>query len=138
MRSKYFKVHEFVPRAIYDKYGERSWRYVDERLILTMDTIKERFNLGTIQINNYYWGGDREWSGIRLPASSDYSFGSMHSYANALDFVLSHYTAEEVRQDIINNPHLYPHVKGLELEVEWVHLDIRNERYLITFKVPKE
>ena len=21
MRSKYFKVHEFVPRAIYDKYG---------------------------------------------------------------------------------------------------------------------
>ena len=61
----------------------------------------------------------------------------MHSYANALDFVCSHYTAEEIRQDIINNPHLYPYVKGLELEVSWVHLDIRNEQNLVLFKVPQ-
>lgn len=132
MKSKYFKVHEFVPKSFYDKYGEGAWRFVSKAMIETADTLKERFPLGTITMNNYAWGGNREWSGIRTPDSPDYSPTSMHTFG-ALDSVYSHYSAEEVREDIISNPHLYPHVKGLELGTSWVHTDFRNERELVTF-----
>ena len=133
MKSKYFKVHEFVPKKMFAKYGEKSWRFVDVRLIETIDILKEHFNLGTITINNYFWGGDREWSGIRTPESPYYSYGSQHSFANAFDILFSHYTAEEVRNYIINNPQKFKHIKGLELGVSWVHLDLRNEDEMVLF-----
>ena len=133
MKSKYFQVHEFVPRKMFNKYGEQAWRYVDIRLIETMDLIRERFPLGIITINNYFWGGNRLWSGIRTSDSPDYSYGSQHSFANALDFVCSAYSADMVRSDIIMNQDIYKHVRGLEMNVSWCHLDVRNEDRLIQF-----
>lgn len=135
MVSKHFKIHELVPKKMYQKYGEKSWRYVDVRLIETIDKLKDKFNDGTMTINNYFWGGSREWSGIRTPDSPNYSYGSQHSFANAFDIVFSNYTADEVRNYIIENPDEFPYVKGLELETSWVHLDIRNEDSLVTFTV---
>ena len=134
MQSKYFKIHELVPQKMYEKYGEKAWRYVDVRLIETIDKLKEHFNLGTMSINNYFWGGNRHWSGIRTPESPDYSYGSQHSYANAFDIVFSAYSAEEVRNFIIDNPNIFKYVKGLELGVSWVHLDVRNEDKIVLFK----
>jgi len=134
VKSKYFKIHELVPKKMYEKYGEKAWRYVDVRLIQSIDKLKEHFNLGTMTINNYFWGGDREWSGIRTPESPYYSYGSQHSYANAFDIVFSDYSAEEVRNYIIDNQHEFPHIKGLELGVSWVHLDVRNEDELVLFR----
>ncbi len=134
MKSKYFKIHELVPKSLYEKYGNKAWRYVDPRLIESIDKLKEHFNLGTMTINNYFWGGKREWSGIRTSDSPYYSLGSQHSYANAFDIVFSDYSAEEVRNYIIGNKDLFPHIKGLELGVSWVHLDVRNEDEMILFK----
>jgi len=133
MKSKYFKIHELVPKKMFEKYGEKAWRYVDVRLIESIDTLKEHFNLGTMTINNYFWGGSREWSGIRTPESKYYSYGSQHSYANAIDAVFSHYSAEEVRNYIIDNKDLFPYIKGIELGVSWLHIDVRNEDKIILF-----
>jgi len=133
MKSQHFKIHELVPRKMYEEYGEKAWRYVDVRLIESIDKLKEHFNLGTMTINNYFWNGDREWSGIRTPDSPEYKYGSQHSYANAFDIAFSHYTAEEVRNYIINNPHEFPHIKGMELGVSWLHIDVRNEDEIVLF-----
>ena len=133
MKSKYFKVHELVPKKMFEKYGEKSWRYVDVRHIEAIDILKEHFNLGTMTINNYFWGGSREWSGIRTPDSPWYSYGSQHSFANALDIVFSDYTAQEVREYIIENQNIFKHIKGLELGVSWVHIDVRNEDEMVLF-----
>ena len=132
MVSKHFKVHELVPKKLYEKYGEKAWRYVDVRLIETIDKLKEHFNLGTMTINNYYWGGDREWSGIRTPDSPYYNVGSQHSYGNAVDVVCSEYTAKEVRDYILNNLGKFPHIRGLEI-ASWVHVDMRNEYNIVIF-----
>lgn len=126
MVSKFFKVHELVPKKMYDRYGEKAWRYVDVRLIETIDKLKEHFNKGSMTINNYYWGGKREWSGIRTPDSPYYSVGSQHNYGNALDIVCSNYSAEEVRQYILNNQDEFPHIRRLEKDVSWCHLDLAN------------
>jgi uncharacterized protein YcbK (DUF882 family) len=134
MKSKYFKIYELVPEHIYRHYKEKSWKFIDSRLIETIDKLKEHFNLGTMTINNYYWGKDRHWSGLRTPKSPDYSETSQHTFGRAADCVFSHYSAEEVRNYIVNNPHEFPYIKGLELGVSWVHLDVRNEDNLVTFK----
>ncbi len=127
MKSKSFKIHELVPRKMYNQYGEKAWRYVDVRLIETIDKLKEIFNQGTMTINNYGFGGNREWSGIRTPDSKWYSYGSQHSFANAFDIVFSAYEADVVRQYIIDNPEEFPHIKGIEMGISWVHIDVRNE-----------
>ena len=133
MKSRHFAIHELVPPKIYKKYGEKAWRFVPVILIISIDTIKDRFPNGTMTINNYKWGGERKWSGLRTFLSSFFSKTSMHSFGNAIDAIFSAYDVEEVRQDIINNPEVYPHIKGLELNVTWLHADCRNEDTLVTF-----
>ena len=134
MHSQYFEIHELVPQHIYEKYGERAWKFIDDRLILTLDTLKETFSNGTMTINNYKWGGNRKWSGLRTPISSWYSETSMHSFGKAADMVFSNYTADDVRAYILKNLDLFPYIKGLELGVSWVHLDTRNEDSLQMFR----
>ena len=133
MVSKYFKIHELVSKSVYEKMGEKAWRYVPDDLIMAIDTVKERFPNGTISINNYAWGGSRQWSGLRTADSSYYSATSMHSFMMAVDMIFSKYTADEVRKDILDNPSSYHTVRGLELDTSWVHIDIRNEPKLVTF-----
>jgi len=134
MVSKSFKAHELVPEHIYRHYKEMSWKFINPKLIITIDLLKDHFNLGTMTINNYFWGGSRKWSGWRTPKSEYYSETSQHSLGNAVDIVFSHYSAEEVRNYIIDNPHIFPYIKGIELGVEWVHIDVRNTDYVIIFK----
>ena len=127
MKSKHFEIHELVPKHIFEKYGEKAWRFINPMLIISLDTIKERFPKGTMTINNYFWGGDRHWSGLRTPISPYYSETSIHSFGGGGDSIFSDYEAEEIRQDIINNPDIYPHIKGIEMGISWLHTDVRNE-----------
>lgn len=133
MKSKHFKIHELVSKDLYQLKGESAWRYVPHDLIIAIDTIKERFPKGTMTINNYEWGGSRQWSGLRTPDSSYFSFTSMHSFMMAIDAVFSDYSAEEVRQDILSTPSAYPTIRGLELGISWLHIDCRNTEELVTF-----
>ena len=94
------------------------------------------FPEGTIIINNWLWDGDREWSGLRTPKSSYYSTYSQHTYGRAFDLVFSDYTAEEVREYILANQILFPHINRLEDDVSWLHFDLANtgEEEIQTFK----
>ena len=134
MKSKYFKIHELVPPHIYNKFKNKAWKFIDSRLIETIDTLKEIFNKGTMIINNYYWNGGRKWSGLRTPESPYYSETSQHSLGNAVDILFSDYKVEEVRRYILNNIDKFPYIKGMELDVSWLHIDTRNEDNLVTFK----
>ncbi len=133
MKSKYFKVHELVPKKIYELKGESCWRYVPKNHIETLDKLKEHFNLGTMTINNYAWNGSREWSAGRLQESEYHSFTSMHSFFQAYDIVFSHYSAQEVRNYILDNLKDFEHIGGMELGVSWVHIDFRNTDHIVLF-----
>ena len=134
MRSKYFDISELVPKHMYNMRGNKNWRFIDERLISTIDTLKEHFSSGTMTINNYKWGGDREWSGLRTSQSPDYSPTSMHSFGKAIDCIFSHYSAEEVRLYILSNKGFFPYIRGMEDTVSWLHVDVRNEDELKLFQ----
>lgn len=135
MRSKHFKIQELVPKVIFDAKGEKAWQLIDSRLVEMVDLIKERFPKGTMTINNWLWDGNREWSGLRVAGSPYYSWTSQHSFGRAIDAVFSHYSIDEVREDILNNPDIYKYIKGVELGVSWLHIDVRNvEGGIFTFR----
>jgi hypothetical protein len=135
MKSKYFKAYELVSKEDYEKMGDaKVWEIFDPNLIEVIDLIKEHFPHGTMTINNWFWGGDRQWSGLRTPNSKYYSLKSMHSYGKAIDAVFSQYTADEVRSFVISNPQLFPHIKGIETDITWLHIDVRNRDEVLLFK----
>lgn len=126
MRCKKFIIQELVPPEIYQKRGEQAWKLINQYLIMTLDTLKEKFPEGSITINDWKWGGKRVWSGIRTSDSPYYSNSSQHSYGMAADCIFNKYNVNEVRQYIIDHPEEFPYVKGIEKDVSWLHIDVRN------------
>ena len=128
-KCKYFKAHELVPPAIYDKFGERSFMFLDDRLLKLCDALREEF--GSATINNYKWGGDRVASGLRSPDSPHYSPTSQHSFGRAVDILFKEFDSEHVRNSIKKHSNFWCDDMGvdsitLEDGVSWLHIDIRN------------
>ena len=133
MKSKYFKLEELVDKKTFEEIGEKAWELIDPRLIESIDAIKARFPEGSMTINSWLWNGDRSWSGLRVAGSPYYSKWSMHSWGKAVDAVFSKYDVEVVRKYILNNPKEFPHIKGVELGVSWLHVDVRNRDSVLAF-----
>jgi hypothetical protein len=49
-KCNHFSVHELVPRSVFEKRGERAWQLLDERLLITLDRLRERY--GSTTVNN--------------------------------------------------------------------------------------
>jgi len=128
-KCKYFKAHELIPPDIYAKYGERAFFLMDDRVLRLQDAIREEF--GPATVNDYHWGGSREWSGLRTPDSPWYSKLSQHSFGRSVDSIRKVITAEEIRDHIKTNPKRWLDAAGVEsitLEdgTSWLHTDVRN------------
>lgn len=120
---------EYIPKELYEKYKHKPHRLIamlDSRMIKFDQALRERF--GRVTINNWASGGSRQWSGIRTPDSSYYSFTSQHSWGRASDKLFKDASAEEVRSEIIENFDSKWKEFGvtcLEDNVSWVHSDFR-------------
>ena len=126
MASKHFYISELVPINLFNYvHHDVLWRMIDDKLIETIDYLKEKFPEGTMTINNYFWNGERGHSGLRTKDSKYYSPTSQHSLGKAIDAVFSKYTTDEVRDYIISNPSEFPHIGGIEMNVSWLHIDVR-------------
>lgn len=133
MKSKHFKLQELVSKEFYGQWGEKGWRFIDPQLILAIDYLKEKFPLGSMTINNWFWDGGYNESGLRTPDCEYYSPTSMHTFGKAADIKFSEYSTESVRQYILSNPDEFPWIRGIELGVSWLHIDVRNEDALQAF-----
>jgi len=133
-RCKHFRIEELVPKELFDLVKEDAlWKIFDERLLETIDALKEKFPEGTMTINNWLWNGLRNQSGLRTKNSEYYSSTSQHSDGKAVDCIFSDYNEDSVRQYIINNPEEFPHIKGIELDVSWLHIDVRLRDKVLLF-----
>jgi len=122
----HFEIHELVSRRIYEDHGELAWELLDDRLLITIDRLRERY--GKTTINNYHWGGNRQWSGLRTPDSPYYTPYSQHTFGRAADCLFRDYTAQAVRTHILNNPgHTdFMYITSVERGTSWLHIDTRN------------
>lgn len=129
-KPKHFKAQELVPKHIFELRGEKSLELIDERVIITLDTLRELLGK-PITVNNWLWGGNRNWSGLRTAGfySSIEAFEkslSQHKYGRAVDFLVKGMSADEVREFIYKNKEKFPYITFIETEISWVHIDVRN------------
>lgn len=133
MKSKYFKIQELVSKKVYKKYGEKSWEFIDTRLIKVIDLLREHFNK-PITINDWLWGGNLQQRGLRankdeLVANKNDYYISQHCLGKAVDFNVKGMTAQEVYQEILKNKdkfYLISRIENIKDTPTWVHIDVAN------------
>lgn len=128
-KCKHFKLHELVPKHYFEKYGDACWELLDERALITLDALRDKF--GSMTVNNYFWGGNRSWSGLRTPeyygSESKYRASrSQHKYGRAFDVIFKDTTAKAVREYVLKNRKEFPYITFLECDISWFHFDCRN------------
>lgn len=134
MKSKYFVIKELVSKQVYEKYGEGAWKFIDEKLIITLDQIREFFGK-PIVVNIY--GSGLEQRGLR--ANCDYLvkdktdsgilYISQHVLGKAVDFNVIGLSVQTTYKAIIDNQDKFPYLKRLEnikLTPTWIHADVAN------------
>jgi len=128
--AKHFAIHEFVPQSVYEDRGEKAWQLIDHRLVLNCDSLKEQLEkiYGKripVTINNWFWDGDRDASGLRIPGQKNYKPYSQHSFGRAQDSICE-VPAQEIRDHIKAKRILLPHSATFEEGVSWLHMDVRS------------
>ena len=132
-KCRYFEIQELVPIEVYRNRGERAWQLLQTVALIALDKLRDRY--GPITVNNWYWHGPREWSGLRTTDSPYYSPYSQHTFGRAFDCIFERVTAEEVRRGILDNPNdnAFASITAIELGVSWLHFDTRNVERIYTF-----
>lgn len=133
-KPKHFATYELVPPETYSKWGEASLMFMDDRILMNADALRERY--GSITVNDWYWGGNNQWRGLRTESSPYGTQYSQHRFGRAIDHIFHKVTAEEVRQDILQQTNLFPLVMSMELGTSWAHFDVRNCDRIKTFNGP--
>jgi len=142
MKAKHFVIQELVPPRVYAARGEKAWELIDDRLIITLDQLRE--DHGPIIINTWHnkklvsGYGSRTQSGLRTYEFWTDQHGiedgmekfnksfSQHKYGRAFDAFFAEHNAETIREYVRNNPDKYSFLKGIETGVRWFHGDVRN------------
>lgn len=124
---KYFIIQELFPPNLLVNGVNRLMRLLDPRLTWTIDAIRVHYDKPMI-INDYLFGGDNEHRGFRRHDCTVGATYSQHKFGRAVDFNIKDISAQQICDDIINNPRLRPfrHITCIEVGRSWVHIDVRN------------
>lgn len=128
-----FKLYELVPPKVYEAWGLQAWQFLDQLALMSLQEI--RAELGIVTVNDWKWGGNREWSGLRTPDSPYYSPFSQHTFGRAFDCLIKGVTADEARQAIRDGKQngKFQFINAIEVDVDWLHFDVRNVDPLMEF-----
>ena len=65
MKSPFFSVKELVCKHVYERYGENAAMFLDEKLIETLNVIREQILCAPMTVNNWHAGGNFTQRGLR-------------------------------------------------------------------------
>ena len=130
--SKNFYLQEFVSPDIYKKYGDSSIWFIDQRLIIVVQILRNRIGM-PLTINNWP-DGNYKHSGFREPSCPTGAELSQHRFGRASDLKIlgkENNGADIIRDEIKsnwNNVYKEPGLTTIEHEAYasvWAHIDIR-------------
>lgn len=126
-KCKHFRIEELVDKLTFDRFGEKSWMFFNQSALKSLDSIREYFGVQVI-VNNWLWGGELQYRGLRpkyVQVGSEYS---QHRLGNAFDCTLEGVTADKVREEILKNKDKegFELITCVENKVSWLHFDCRN------------
>jgi len=130
-KCKHFKIFELVDPVIYRANGENAFAFFTEEIKQSIDGVREFFDRPTT-VNNWIWGGQFQWRGLRSHLCKEGALKSQHRIVeerlcNAIDFDVEGLTAEQVRREILNNQNIpsLRFITRMEKDVNWVHIDCK-------------
>jgi len=123
-KCQFFDIKELVSSRVFDDRGQKAWALLDERALKTLDKLREVF--GPVTINDWSWGGSNEFRGYREPDCRIGAKYSQHRFGRAFDCIFRDISADEVREYILQNPGEFPYITSIEMNVSWLHFDVRN------------
>lgn len=126
-RPRHFLLEELVPREVFDAYGVRAWELLDDRALVTLDVLRDRF--GACMVNNWHDGGAFNESGFRGAFSKTGVEYSQHRYGRAFDCKFAAATPKEVSAYVVANRGQFEYLTTLEdvaATPTWLHFDTRN------------
>lgn len=97
-----FYVDEFVPPAIYNKFGQMSTRFIAPALPTIAQGVRDYFD-AACTINDWIHGGPYSESGFRMPDSKTGAPLSPHRRGMAIDIRIKGIASAEVESVIIKN-----------------------------------
>lgn len=128
-----FEIYEVVPSAIYQAEGEQAWRYIDPEAKQMLFDFREWIGRPCV-VNDYKWGGEFEWSGMRTPEKAA-SLGAPKSahranlaagvLCRAFDVKIAGEDYTQLRARILaeqDHP-LLQRINRMEDGVNWLHID---------------
>lgn len=123
-KPTHFTATELFPDAVINKYGEQCWQFMDDRLLETLDFIRESIDK-SIFIN--IRGGVKQFQnrGYRPNTYKKTLYCSPHLHGRAVDFDVDGMTAQEVRNWLKENADKLPYPLWVEDDVTWIHIDVR-------------
>jgi len=127
--SNNFIIQEFIPPGIWDKFGESSIWFIDQRVITFAQFLRDRYGKA-ITINDWHSGGNRNQSGLRYWSTGVGASMSQHKFGRAgdLKWLQDPMVMDEIREDIKRNQQLFIRagLTTVELGTEtWIHGDCR-------------
>lgn len=125
-----FRITEFVPKQIFDRFGANAWWLIDPKVPRICAEIKADFGGAQVIINNWYAGGVRQFSGYRPISCKTGGNDSQHRHGRAADVLVAGHTADAVRDHILAQKEKYIALGLTTLEHKafaptWVHFDVR-------------
>lgn len=133
--KKYFSIQELVSKAVYDKWGERAWKFLDEKLLSVLIILRRDILRVPLVCNDWKYGGKNQQRGLReniaplvsTKTSANKMYLSAHIFGKALDLVSAKMPACEMRRKIMENSFLLPCAIRMEDGVNWLHIDVMTD-----------
>ena len=127
--SKDFDLREFVPPEIWRRFGRNSRWFIRQDVIDLAQFYRDYFD-AAVRVNDWHYGGDFTMRGFRPPDADVGASLSQHKFGNAFDCDIEGFTADVVREEILNNPEPFKDAGLTTLESgrfapTWVHSDLR-------------
>ena len=133
-KPKYFKAYELVSKAVYNRFGDTSIKFMDKELLMTLDVIREYFGK-PVNVNNWKTGGGLSQRGFRENISQIVKdktakgtlYLSAHTLGKGVDFHINGLSPREIVDGILSNRKKFPFITRIEDPRDtptWVHIDV--------------
>ncbi len=126
--TKNISLQEVVPKATFEKWGERAIYFIDKRIILASQSMIDRY--GSCIMNNWASGGQFDGRGYRPPEETTGGKESQHRFGRAIDLDPVKITPQEMYADMMKNQELIlsfgiTTVEDIAMTPTWIHIDNR-------------
>lgn len=127
--SKHFEIHQLVPANVFARFAERSWWFIDPKLVAVLDALRDDLGVPVV-INDWYTGGRFQNSGFRAPNTTVGAAMSQHRFGRAADVKALAMKPDAVLRALNLNKEKYlalglTTIENLEHTPTWLHIDVR-------------